>query len=402
MIKRLRIKFVCITMGIVTVMLCVVFGMVIFFTHSGMEQESVQMLQRIAGEIRIPGKPGLHGEDVRLPYFIVEVGTRGEILASGEGYFDLSDEDALRELISLCQEAGTDTGVLREPCLRFCRRETPMGQRFVFADISSEEAALGNLVRSCLLIGILSFLALLGISILLARWATAPVADAWQKQRQFTADASHELKTPLTVILTNAELLQNPEYDAQSRTQFVSNILSMSRQMRNLAESLLDLARADSGNMVFSLVDLSTLTEDAVLPFEPVYFEKGLTLESHIEAGILVRGSASHLRQVVDILLDNAAKYTDASGIVTVALARQGRGCLLSVTNPGKPLSREELKSIFRRFYRADKARSMTGSFGLGLPIAQAILEQHKGKIWAASSGGRNTFFVQLPEAKKK
>lgn len=398
MIKRLRIKFVCITMGIATVMLCVIFGTVIFFTHSSIERESVQTLQRAAGEPRLPGKPGLRREEIRLPCFTVDVGAQGELLASGEGYFDLSDEDALRELISLCQEAGTDTGVLREQRLRFCRRETPMGQRFVFADISSEVAALGSLVRSCLLIGVLSFLALLGVSILLARWAVAPVEEAWQKQRQFTADASHELKTPLTVILTNAELLENPEYDENSRAQFVSNILSMSRQMRGLAERLLDLARADNGNLVFSTVDFSALVEDGLLPFEPVYFEKGLTLESSIAEGICVHGSASHLRQVVDILLDNAAKYTAAPGTVTVSLTRQGRGCLLSVSNPGQGLSREEQANIFRRFYRADKARGMTGSYGLGLPIAQAIVHQHRGKIWAASSGESNTFFVQLPK----
>ena len=178
------------------------------------------------------------------------------------------------------------------------------------------------------------------------------------------------------------------------------NILTMSRQMRGLVEDLLELARVDDGiaRTVWTRVDLSRLVSDAVLTFEPVCFEAGLTLETDIQPDITVRGSESHLRQVAEILLDNARKYADPGGTVTVTLTRQGRRhCLLSVADPGEAISPEDLKNIFKRFYRADKARAMDHSYGLGLSIADSIVTDHHGKIWAESAGGINTFFVSLP-----
>ena len=111
----------------------------------------------------------------------------------------------------------------------------------------------------------------------------------------------------------------------------------------------------------------------------------------------VLRGSEQHLYQVMDVLLDNALKYSTPGGTVSVKLTQNGRNCTLSVASPGEPISKEDLKNIFKRFYRADKARAMNGSYGLGLSIAQSIVEAHKGKIWAQSGNGYNTFTVQLP-----
>ena len=127
-----------------------------------------------------------------------------------------------------------------------------------------------------------------------------------------------------------------------------------------------------------------------------MHFERELLLESSIEEKIRVKASDSHLRQVMDILLDNAAKYSAPNGCVQVTLVRQGGHCLLSVASPGEPISREDLKNIFKRFYRIDKARAMNHSYGLGLSIAESIIKEHKGRIWADSAEGVNTFFVQL------
>ena len=171
-----------------------------------------------------------------------------------------------------------------------------------------------------------------------------------------------------------------------------------SLQMRALVENLLDLARADNGQVqkAFEELDLSGCVVNAALPFEALYYEKNLQLQTVIEPDIRVTGSESHLRQVVDILLDNAGKYA-TPGIVNLRLEKRGRRCLLSVSNPGTPIPQEELESIFERFYRVDKARSSDGSFGLGLSIAKAIVEEHKGKIWAISNQTGNCFFVELP-----
>ena len=399
MIRKLRIKFICINMAIVTAMLLVIFGLVLRFTSDSLEQQSLDMLQTVAEE----RKPILSWDRPRenqpaLPYFSVSVNLWGEVTATAGGFYDLSDTETVEEVLLLALGSQEETGYLNAYRLRFQRVNRPFGQTVVFVDVSSQLDTLESLAKSCLAIGFLSLAVFFGLSVLLARWAIRPVETAWNQQRQFVADASHELKTPLTVILTNAELLQSPDYDETQKTKFISSILTMSTQMRGLVESLLELARVDNGTtkMAFSPLDYSSLIQDALLPFEPVYFEKGLDLESEIAPGILVQGSQAHLRQVVEILLDNAAKYSDTGGIVRVQLQRKGHQCLLSVANPGPAISREDLKNIFKRFYRADKARAMNHSYGLGLSIAQTITQQHGGKIWAECNQGVNTFFVQL------
>lgn len=400
MLKRLRIQFVAVIMVIVTAMLLLIFGILYHFTAENMKNESISMMQSIATHPLQLGRPDDSSGNVRLPYFMLQIGNRGELITTGGGYYDLSDEAFLKNLIHAVFEVREQTGIIEEYNLRFCRVVTPAGQSLVFADITSERSTLRNLAENCLMIGALCFLAFLGVSILLAGWMVKPVERAWRQQRQFVADASHELKTPLTVIMANAELLQSPDYDSESKCQFSDSILTMSRQMRDLVERLLDLARTDNGQgkLAFSPLDLSDLAEKALLPFEPVFFEKGLRLSSQIQRGITVSGSGQQLRQVLDILLDNARKYTAARGDVVLRLERiHKHHCRLTVSTAGEGLSDADLKNIFKRFYRVDKARSRDGSFGLGLPIAESIVQAHHGRIWAESQNGVNTFFVELP-----
>ena len=222
-----------------------------------------------------------------------------------------------------------------------------------------------------------------------------------EKMRQeFTANVSHELKTPLTVIMTSAELAQSPDYDEECRERFLSSILTMSRQMRGLIEQMLQLARADQADPRehFSSVDLSKVASEALLPFEPIFFEAGLTLTSDLSPAVQVTGSEPQLRQVLEILLDNARKYSQEGGATQVCLKRRGKShCLLTVANQGEPISPEALANLFKRLYRADPARSRNGSYGLGLAIAESIVNRHRGKIWAESQNGINTFYVELP-----
>ena len=175
----------------------------------------------------------------------------------------------------------------------------------------------------------------------------------------------------------------------------------MAGQMRGLVERLLELARADNGTVqtAMGLLDYSELVSECLLPFEPIFFEKGMELRSDIAPGLRLRGSDSHLRQVVDILLDNAQKYAFPGGGVGVTLRKQGYHCLLAVANQGPTITEEELNNIFKRFYRVDKARSRDGSYGLGLSIAQRIVEEHGGQITAESRNNVNTFRVVLPLA---
>lgn len=399
MTKKLRYKFIWITMSIITIMLCIIMWLLYFFTKMNLENNSISMLQNIAVNPFLQRVPNELSEDVRLPYFTLQINKQGEIIATGGGYYDLSDEIFLKDLINAAFSNSARTGIIQEYNLRYYHLSTPLSQVLVYADTSSEQATLSNLLRNCIFIGLACFLIFLGISFLLACWAVRPVEKALNQQRRFIADASHELKTPLTVIITNAELMQNPDYDEASRAIFSSNILVMSKQMRNLVEQMLELARADDiqSNVVFSTVNFSQIVSDAILPFEPIFFEKGLLLKTDIAENITVNGESSQLRQVLDILLDNAGKYSCTKGQIWVTLQNRGKGhCLLTVANEGQEISVKDLQHLFKRFYRADAARSRTGSFGLGLSIAESIVIRHKGKIWAESNHNINTFFVEL------
>lgn len=277
------------------------------------------------------------------------------------------------------------------------------GKVIVFADISLEIATMHNLYRTCVIIGLGSLGIFLIASLFFSRWVIRPVEMAWIQQRQFVSDASHELKTPLTVILTDAEMLKSPGFSAERKAQFVDNILTMSNQMRGLVESLLQLARVDNGALqkkTMQTIRLSEFVSDELLTFEALFYEKGLTLTDRIAEDITVQGSEPHLKQVIEILLDNAQKYADANGIVQVSLQRSNtHHCLLTVSDPGDPISAQDLKKIFQRFYRIDEARAMNHSYGLGLSIAENIVKAHKGRIWAESADGINSFHVELPLA---
>ena len=395
MLKKLRLRFVCIAMSFVTVMLCVILGMVIHITRQSLEEQGTRLMQAAAMPREFPGRPR---DEVRLPYLVIQQGRDGKLIV--EGYENLvSGPEEAEQLLNLALDQPEQQGVLKEQSLRYLKSPFPGGQRVVFADISAEQSILADLIRICIGIGVLSFGVFLGLSMLLAKWAVGPVERAWDQQKQFLADASHELKTPLTVVMTNAELLQNRPGEPEEEGHLLEGILTMTRQMRTLVEGMLELARADNGSLKtgFSQVDLSELVEQETLSFETLVFESGRQLECDIAAGLSLRGSATHLRQVLGILLDNAVKYSTPGGKIDLRLIRQGSHSLLSIASPGEPISREDLKNIFKRFYRADKARSRDGSYGLGLSIAQRIVEEHGGRIWAESTGGVNTFRVQLP-----
>ena len=399
MIRKLRIKFICAIMVIVMVLLGSILGVVIHFTGQNMQMQSVSMMRTIAAapfRQGIPGKP--HDDQVRLPFFTVQISSRGELIAASGGYFDLTDREYLQEIVNSALRSDREIGELDEHDLRFLKSASPRGFTIVFSDTTTESSTLKHLFYSCLGIFLVAMVVFFGISILLSHWVIKPVATAWDQQRQFVADASHELKTPLSVIMANAELMQNEETGEEERTAYSRNILNMTYQMRVLVENMLEMARVDSGTMkfVFSEVDFSQLVTDAALSFQLLYEEKGMGLRCAVPEGIVLRGSEQHLYQVMDVLLDNALKYSAPGGMVSVDVVITGRSCVLSVASPGEEVSKEELKKIFKRFYRADKARSMNGSYGLGLSIAESIVEAHKGKIWAESGNGYNTFFVQL------
>ena len=390
MLKKLRLKIILAIVLVAAVMLGAILGLFYTLTKQNLRTQSISMMQAIAADPFSPVQPGQEPQQVHLPYFVLQTDAFGNLVAIGSSDYDLTDRAFLRMVAAAAQASQDAIGEIPEYSLRYCR----VTGSVIFADISSEQQTLRTLLKTGALLVALGLLAFFGLAVLLAHSAVKPVEQAWRQQKQFVADASHELKTPLTVILTNTELLQSPDYDAAQKQTFLSGIDAMAKQMRALVERLLELARAACA---FEPCDLSQITESSTLLFEAALFERGLTLQTELEADIMVSGDRRQLSQLVEIYLDNARKYA-SGGTVTVRLSRCGKNrCRLSVSNEGEAIAPQALRQIFDRFSRADAARTRDGSFGLGLSIAQAIAQTHGGSVWAESETGVNTFFAELP-----
>ena len=428
MIRKLRWKFIFTNMLCVLLMLLITFGLILSMTGRNLVGESFAALR----ESYIPEKGTQEKESSRendkktdstnsgsteqppkkepkdkghekhhIPTFQLRYDQYGTLMVSGSDVFDLSDPTYLTEILNMAVAEGKDYGLLWGENLSYMRIDREGSDLYVFGDVFSETNALENLVVDCLKIGGICLLGFFLISLLLSRWAVKPTEKAWAKQRQFVADASHELKTPLTVIGTNVEMLQGTDLTAEQKTQCVESIAVMSHQMRELTEELLTLARTDDSSSDYptELLNWADLVEDAALPFEALFFERGLTLETVVPAEpVECKGNPAHLRQLTEILLDNAQKYS-LPGEVRLELVQQHSYGVLTVTNPAEPMSEEVMQRLFDRFYQVDQARTCSSGYGLGLSIAQNIVHRHGGQITATCVDGNITFRVRIPLA---
>jgi signal transduction histidine kinase len=260
-------------------------------------------------------------------------------------------------------------------------------------------------------VGVAALGVLFLLNLQLSTWALGPVQRAWSQQQQFIADASHELKTPLTVILANNAILrQRGRETVASQGQWIESTQMEAERMQALVTDMLDLARPAaiaSAEQPAPALDFSRLVEGEALTFEAVAFERNLVWKAAVAEGVSVRGNASRLQRLVAVLLDNACKYTDEGGTVEVALRTEGAEAVLSVRNSGEPIAKEDLPHLFDRFYRADKARTQAGAqaaapegYGLGLAIAADIAQAHKGALTVSSTAEEGTVFtLRLPLA---
>ena len=269
-------------------------------------------------------------------------------------------------------------------------------------------ASSGNLVvfavsvLGALTLGIIVYFL---FSLFLARIALRPVEDSWKKQKQFVADASHELKTPLSVILANTDILaSHKDETVESQMKWVENTRAEAVRMAELVNQLLFLAKNDDGLKVqMQEVNFSNCVEGIVLGYDAVFYEKQHKFSYEVTPDVWVVGNEGQLKQLVTILLDNANKYSKGEGNITLRLQNNGKHCTLTVANDSEQLSEEQLSHLFDRFYTVDNSRNKNnGGNGLGLNIAQVICQTHNGSIRVSCENGRTAFDVTLPLKRKK
>ena len=400
MIKRLRAIFITVTMSLVAVMLVTIFLLVLQTTYVNLARQNLQILEELdQNSFRKPWPD--FPEPLPNNCFILTLQVDGNIKVTA-GYEDVPDTHIQKRILEAVRKSDLRSGLLDDYDLRFYRMDDPENVSYAFLDVTAEQNAMRTLILNCTLIGIFTLVLCFPVCWLLARAITRPAEESMVQQRQFLADASHELKTPLTVILTNAELLQSPEYSFQEKERFAAAIQNVSKQMRIMVEDMLNLARIEHSIQQLSLaqVSMSDLAEECSMLFEPVYYESGRELSFSVDPDIWVWGNEDKFQQLIDILLDNANKYSSPGSRVTLRLHKSGRHCLLQVTSRGNVLNHQQCKDIFKRFYRVDESRTDSGSqasYGLGLPIAQQIAREYRGKIWCVGKDGANTFYVQFP-----
>ena len=408
MLKKLKQKFILITVALLSVVFLAALIGISIFQMQRLTSDSYQLLEEMVG-----GPDDFHfrpridhasseSRQVMMPTFGVVVDQDGQIISSYLDNVTISD-DVLSSAIRYALEAETEKGRIRSLHLLFVKQQwRPDTIRIAFGDYQHTFSSIYTLIQTFLLVGGLVLLAFWRISIFLANMALAPVESAWNKQRQFLADASHELKTPLTVILTNLGILAaSPEKTIAEQNRWIENSTTEALRMKELVEQMLFLAKSDTSQLpvVTERIDFSDLVMGSILTMESLAFERNLRFVDEIAPDIRLTGNPAQLKQLLYILLDNACKYSFADNAITVRLWTEKKTVKLSVANYGAVIAESDLPKLFDRFYRADSSRVReTGGYGLGLAIAASIVATHHGQIDATSSSKSGTVFtVSLP-----
>lgn len=349
-------------------------------------------------------------------------GEDGTLTAVENGATASIADDVLSQAGEKLASAKAGKGTLSSLGLIYAKRSVGDTTYIAFADTNSV-SGWQSLAATLTLVGLAALVVFFFVSVFFSQWALKPVQDAWSKQKQFVADASHDLKTPLTVILANTSILmEHPEHTIASESQWLESTQHEALGMQELVGDLLTMAQLDeeaAGGMgatagalpaAKETIDFTDLVEGELLQFESVAFEGSIELKDNLEQGICVAGNRQRLRRLAVTLIDNACKYAGLGGTVSIMLSSQGKQAVLSVNNTGTVISEEDLPHIFDRFYRADKARTNNaeassdtphvGGHGLGLAIAHAIAEEHGGTLTATSNAADGTTFTaKLPLA---
>ena len=431
MFKTLRNKLILINMAVITIVMLIAFSVIYLTTFQNTFAQNKEKLDRsqvITGAaINIDegnnnfsttpsnGAP-LIVSTLTLTddlLFNVEVGADGAIYAV-RSFFDMPAQ-AYEQAAATAWQQQRNYEILPFEGRRWMytiQPAAPLGARIenghvitqvtdtfiiTFLDVTASLQTQFMLFTTLVFVGIGMLFIILGVSLYFANRAIAPMQVAWDKQRLFMADASHELKTPLAIISANAEALRLCEKeDSQGQQKWLGYIQAEIARMSKLIGDMLYLARMEdvSSADAMAVVDLSRIAQEALFSMEALAYEKGLRLLQDILEGVNVQGNEEQLRRLLLILMDNAVKYTPSGGWIHISLKKDKQQTVFSIQNCGDGIAESDLEKLFDRFYRPDAARnSESGGYGLGLPIARAIAQKMGAKISAQSTLGESTTF---------
>ena len=413
MFKKSRRKIVAAIMSILVLLWVGTLGVIYASSYFEMTKQNEQMLKvhaemyTLSGSFDgmkppnrpFPGRnPGFDAGFAESPmfqlstFYTVAVSYEGDILEIENEPPTVHTDDDLERLARSIIKGGRDNGT--ENNLAFYKTDKEGYTLVTFMDNTIVNENAMTLFRYTLIFGGVALVIFFFLSVFLARKIVNPLEESYQKQKQFISDAGHELKTPVSVVSANAELLSRELGD----NQWLQNIQYENERMGMLVGQLLDLARTEDTTPQMEHINLSRLVDGEALPFESVAFEKGLVLNTNITSNIGVVGNSTQLKQIVSILLDNAIRHSKKQGEVWLTLTKEHGFAKLSVINKGDEIPEEQRANIFERFYRVDTARNSEDKhYGLGLAIAKAIATSHKGHIEVGCFNGFVEFKVQIP-----
>ena len=332
--------------------------------------------------------------------YLVEFSSDGSAVGIMNDVKPVMSDEALKNLAAQLMTGGKRRGISGRMIYRIASDESSGRSYVAMMDNTLIDGSMKTLIMNTIVFGAVALIILFFVSLKASKEIMKPVEDTYQKQKQFISDAGHELKTPISTVGANAEILQREI----GNNRWLDNILYENRRMKELVTGLLDLSRTENMEAVHTDVDLSRIVTGGILPFDSVAFERGLLLESEIEQDIHVEGDPNQLGQLVATLLDNAVSHAEktqnaneSAGKILVTLNAEDKCAVLKVSNPGKEIPAEERNRIFERFYRTDSSRELNGHYGLGLAIAKAVVTAHDGEISVECDKGITTFIVRIP-----
>ncbi len=396
MFDKLRLKFICINMALLTTVFISIFGVIYGTTRSNINNEINSNLFALINNSRKPMPNSIN--------IVVELNKSGQIIKNFKPFNIDIDLSELQNAVNIILKSGntSDKVSIDGSSYSYLKQNTSLGTKIAFVDRTQYQNLLAELLRTFILIGSISLVALLMISIYLTNKTIKPIKETFENQKQFIADASHELKTPLTIIKTNTSLiLSHPDDIIRNQSKWLNYINSQTDRMSILINEMLSLAKLDANenNLTLASINISKLIESMLLMFDAVIYENNIELETSIIKNLYINGDKESIKKLFSIIMDNAIKHTNKNGKIEVSLSSDKNKIRMIIRNTGDGIAEEYLEKIFERFYRADSSRDRnTGGYGLGLSIAKSIVKQHKGKIYAQSKFGESTsFIVEIP-----